>query len=167
MVIRQVKGKNGWVYTYDYPYPKGGTGGKRRPYQHHENFKYKVTLFNPPRTLSFRHEQGIRMECLARDNFSCQICHKASEFPDGNYRDLNIHHKDNNGYGKTSHPNNSLDNLTTLCDNCHLQLHFDVLEKHKSILALRKEGYTLQAIGNKFGVSRQRILQILKSESAR
>ncbi len=105
------------------------------------------------------------MQCLSRDKFSCQLCHKASEFPNENYRDLNIHYKDGNEYVKTPQPNNSLDNLVTLCDRCHLQLHFDTLERHKSIIALRNEGYKLRVIGEKFGISRQRVFRILKSES--
>jgi len=154
--IRQVKGKNGRIYEYDFPAIP--TGGKRRPYQHHPDFRPKVK--HTKKEWSFYHQRGLRIQCLARDNFSCQICHKISQFPDENYRDLNIHHKDNKGYGHTPYPNNSLDNLVTLCDSCHLQLHYDVLEKHKSIVALRNEGFTFQAIGEKFGVSRQRIFQI-------
>jgi len=38
------------------------------------------------------------------------------------------------------------------------------MEKHFSILALRKEGYTLQGIGDIFGISRQRVHQIILEE---
>jgi hypothetical protein len=154
MVIRRVIGKNGWVYEYDSP--KGGANGKRRPYQHHLNFKYKETPAKSSKPV--KDFPKIRRLCLIRDNYTCQICHKPSPPP---YSDLNIHHKDGNGYYTNKHPNNDLSNLVILCDKCHMQLHFDVLEKQKSIVALRDEGFTLQAIGNKFGVSRQRIKQIL------
>ncbi len=159
MPTRKVKSKSGRIYEYNYPREALILG--RKPTEHHPDFKYKES-FRPT-----SHDIEARMKCLSRDAFTCQICHKPSAFPTENYQDLNIHHKDNNGYGKTNRPDNSLENLVTLCDACHLQLHYDVLEKYKSIIALREEGFTLQSIGEKFGISRQRILQILKSEMTR
>ena len=53
-------------------------------------------------------------EILKQDNWSCQQC--------GSKENLIIHHID--GQGRNSkNPNNSLDNLITLCRSCHSRLH--------------------------------------------
>ena len=61
---------------------------------------------------------------LERDGFSCTKCGKSHH--------LTIHHIDGNGYFSKT-PNNSLDNLTTLCTSCHGYLHRSIqtFEKHQ------------------------------------
>jgi len=98
-------------------------------------------------------------DCLERDKYTCQMCGLTSH----NRRKLIVHHKDGNGIRSLS-PNHKLDNLVTLCQHCHQVLHLNAMEKHFSILALRKEGYTLQGIGDIFGISRQRVHQIILEE---
>lgn len=56
---------------------------------------------------------GLRETVLARDGNKCQTCNKAGNI---------VHHKDGNGRGSPS-PNNSLENLITLCRSCHCKLH--------------------------------------------
>ena len=130
---------------YEYIYPKR----ERKKTEHHPDFKYK------PRFDTANPKISIRKQCLARDNYTCQLC---GETPPK----LHIHHRDNMGRHLTGSPNNHLSNLQTLCAKCHLRLHYGVIDKHKEIIALRKAGLILQEIGQQFGgVSRQRIHQIL------
>ena len=58
-----------------------------------------------------REWQGLRIEAIARDGGRCTICSKAGRFE--------IHHivyLKNGGL-------NTLNNLTTLCRDCHLGIH--------------------------------------------
>ena len=93
--------------------------------------------------------------CLERDNYTCQIC--------GATTNLDVHHKDNEGqHIKGNKANEDLINLITLCHRCHIKLHYGVLGKDDNIIALRKNGKTLQQIADYYGVSRQRIHQLEK-----
>lgn len=85
----------------------------------------------------------------------CAIC--------GNSSNLNVHHKDGNSPHKVPNPNNNESNLITLCHKCHIGLHYNILDKHKDIITLRKQGYTYQKIADIYCVSRQRIHQIVKN----
>lgn len=58
-------------------------------------------------------ENALRKEALKRDGNKCVSC--------GATKDLGIHHIDFSGMTET--PNNSLDNLITLCHHCHSNLH--------------------------------------------
>ena len=50
---------------------------------------------------------------LERDEYTCTMC--------GAKKDLVVHHIDCSG--QTDEPNNDVDNLTTLCRRCHINLH--------------------------------------------
>lgn len=100
-----------------------------------------------------------RLRCKERDGFTCQLC--------GSTLNLHAHHVDNEGKHKTPNPNNELDNLITLCHSCHIKMHYLVNDRWEDIKALHQEGLTLQTIGDIYGVSRQRIHQILKLEIAK
>ena len=56
---------------------------------------------------------GNRNKAWERDDYTCQLC--------GSKESLVAHHID--GSGTTSTPNHSLDNLVTLCNQCHTSLH--------------------------------------------
>ena|ERR1700743_1425242 len=73
---------------------------------------------------------------------------------------IHVHHKDENV------KNNTLENLITLCAFCHLKVHGRMkIDKDKlnEVWKLRKENWSYAKIGKKFGVSRQRIHQLLKN----
>ena len=57
---------------------------------------------------------GKREQVLQRDNFECTLC--------SSLKKLVVHHKDGRGRG-IQIPNNSIDNLLTLCKACHLEIH--------------------------------------------
>jgi len=59
---------------------------------------------------------GMREEALLRDNYKCSICGECR------LSKLTVHHCDGNGRGSMP-PNNSIDNLQTLCRACHAALH--------------------------------------------
>jgi len=65
---------------------------------------------------------GNKYKVLDRDKYKCQEC--------GTYLNLIVHHIDGNGRGKIIN-NNNLNNLITLCNSCHVKLHWK----------LRKEKY--------------------------
>ena len=62
---------------------------------------------------------GKKIIVLERDNLTCQKC-----FGSSGDKKLTIHHKDHNGSNVSKeNKNNSLENLVTLCNTCHLGLH--------------------------------------------
>lgn len=61
---------------------------------------------------------GNRYKVLERDNYTCQTCGMNEE--DG--KTIVVHHKDRTGFGKKN-KNNNMDNLITLCVQCHLKTH--------------------------------------------
>ncbi|WP_342615784.1 HNH endonuclease [Peribacillus frigoritolerans] len=79
----------------------------------------------------------IRLEALVRDNFECQQCklegrvHVDSIKIEGERKsvELNVHHK----YEIEDYPQLALvlDNLTTLCLNCHNKMHGRVFGEQK------------------------------------
>jgi len=62
---------------------------------------------------------GMRYRALERDKFKCQHCNTCE--------DLHVHHIDCSGQG--DNPNNSLDNLLTLCRGCHTKIHHSIKAK--------------------------------------
>lgn len=83
------------------------------------NYKHNWYVNNvTPEMQQERREQsnfsGNRQAALERDNYRCVKCGLRSL--------LTVHHKDGNGRG-SEQPNNTLDNLETLCRCCHAALH--------------------------------------------
>jgi len=106
-------------------------------------------------------KESYKNEALRRANFQCEICTARD-------RKLYVHHKDGLGEDKTKAPNNDRGNLLVVCAICHVRLHKGgVFPDPKAIYHLRSQGHTLQQIGEVFGVSRQRIHQLLGSEVER
>lgn len=63
---------------------------------------------------------GNRIKVLERDNYTCQECGKNKE--DG--KTIVVHHKDGTGWkNKKKDKNNSMDNLISLCVQCHMAIH--------------------------------------------
>lgn len=56
------------------------------------------------------HWQALREKALVRDNYKCQNC--------GSQDELQVHHL---AYGKGG--DDVLEDLTTLCSDCHSELH--------------------------------------------
>jgi len=138
----QIRAKNGRIYEYDYSFPRNG----RKTSTHHPDFQYKESYKN---------------EALRRSNYQCEICAATD-------KKLYVHHKDGLGEEKTKNPNNDRGNLLVVCASCHMLIHkVGIFPDVKAIRHLRDKGYTLQQIGEVFGVSRQRIHQLLRSEVER
>lgn len=85
--------------------------------------------------LKYQYEQrdknnfgGNRELALERDNHTCQSCGKTKE--DG--KKIIVHHKDGNGWAKEK-MNNDLDNLLTLCVQCHMDVHIPSQYRKKKI----------------------------------
>jgi 5-methylcytosine-specific restriction endonuclease McrA len=149
-----IKTKSGRVYEYDYP-----TSGKRdrKKTEHHADFRPKpkpLTTLKPTKGRSLRVR---RKKVLLRDNRTCQMC------GEGN-RHMHVHHKDLLGphlVGKAA--NNEMTNLVTLCPACHIGLHYKTSVRNTMIRQLYAGGHlTYDEIGRRFGVSRQRIAQIVR-----
>jgi len=63
---------------------------------------------------------GNRIKVLERDNYTCQVCGKNKE--DG--KTIIVHHKDETGWSKKKpEKNNSMENLVSLCVQCHMGIH--------------------------------------------
>lgn len=78
---------------------------------------------------------------------------------------LYTHHRDGKGQSKVRHPNNHLDNLEVLCGRCHMKAHnIGVRPDLARIKQMRHADFTFQAIGEYFGVSRQRVHQLLNKK---
>ncbi len=95
----------------------------------------------------------LRLELLNKAQNKCSECGKQSS-------DLDIHHLDREGYGKTNFPNNDINNLKVLCTSCHLRLHYGSTIEAGKIDHLRAECKNLEQIEQIFNVSKQRIHQI-------
>lgn len=104
-----------------------------------------------------------RYAALIRDNFTCQDC--GAKIED---RRVSVHHLDENGPHSTTFngkPNNSLDNLITLCPSCHMKRHMVKMRVNPNIqimVELRRQKWSYQMIANEFDISRQRVYQIVK-----
>lgn len=97
---------------------------------------------------------------LLRDDNKCSKCDETAN--------LLVHHLDDNN------SNNKLSNLVTLCSKCHLALHrppnnamkgkMYKTERNQLLLDYYKShpGITLQETGKVFGVTKQRVFQIIK-----
>lgn len=64
-----------------------------------------------------KYHNGNYVRCLQRDSFKCRKC--------GDESPLHVHHIDHSGGDniKTGDANNDLDNLITLCERCHYNIH--------------------------------------------
>ena len=63
---------------------------------------------------------GNRIKVLERDNYTCKVCGKNKE--DG--KTIIVHHKDETGWAhKKPEKNNSMENLISLCVQCHMGIH--------------------------------------------
>jgi len=83
---------------------------------------------------------GNWYKALERDGFKCVICSSISG--------LNVHHIDANGEkrkGKYTKNNTSLDNLMTLCTQCHKDIHGILLTKKDG--AWRVKGDIFEKLG--------------------
>lgn len=65
--------------------------------------------------------RGNWWKALQRDNFTCQLCGKASSETEIKRRSVVVHHFD--GEGETGANNHQLGNLLTVCCDCHEGLH--------------------------------------------
>ena len=147
-MIQVVRSKAGRVYEYDYSTRQAG----RKSSVHHPDFKYKEVSDCPYSDLN-------RQRCLERDTFTCQICGC------GPIGDLDVHHKDGRSPEKShNQANNSLSNLITLCTSCHQILHYGTPGNRMDTVSRRENGEALQIIANSYGLTRQRVHQIIMGE---
>ena len=93
-------------------------------------------------------------DCIKRDNYKCVDCDFDKK------EKLIVHHIDESR--EMEKLNNDLENLVTLCRPCHARRHGQTNNK-EDIKEMRESGMTLEKIGKKIGVSRQRIYQIINS----
>jgi len=77
-------------------------------------------------------------------------------------KNLGIHHRDGNGRGKRT-PNNSRNNLITLCNPCHTSFHARIAKRYdKSLHFLVEEKWELsnRAIGRELGIDKGTVKHI-------
>jgi len=108
------KGKCSFCYLKEY---RKDPENNRKSREHKKIWYIQnVTSEQQRITREQRHFDGNREIALKRDKWVCQSCgeNKISR--------LTVHHIDGNGRGKIN-PNNSLENLKTLCRSCHAKIH--------------------------------------------
>jgi len=111
---------------------------------------------------------GNRIKVLERDNYTCQVCGKNKE--DGKI--IVVHHKDETGWAKKKpEKNNSMNNLISLCVQCHMGIHrpsdkVNKLSKHPELLQQDDSEYKYPRIRELLFTKRNRLgtLQEAKKE---
>jgi len=88
-----------------------------------------------PPNIMLREWRVARDGTLERDNHICRICGRKWEIGE---RQFDVHHIDENGYTNSDEPNNSPDNLITLCRECHLAIT-RILEADKQSREFREK----------------------------
>ena len=85
---------------------------------------------------------GMYYIIMERDNYTCHKCGKKEK--------LTIHHKDFNG-SNSRNPNNSKDNLITLCNSCHGYLHrsLQIFIRHRGKIIICSECNKTKKLWNK------------------
>ena len=113
--------------------------------------KYKK---KDPRTLKQYYVKQFpwAVKALERDGYRCASC---------GVEDIRlvVHHIDESR--KTGVLNNSLENLISLCKPCHAKTHKQTKTVGIEMIKMRQSGMTLQKIGDHFGVTRERVRQLL------
>lgn len=110
---------------------------------------------------SYKTSYPWAINALERDKYICQDCKSEKT-------NLVVHHIDESRKNGRDVMNNSLDNLITLCRNCHGIRHSGLVFKNPNvnlILELRGQGKTYQEIGDYLGITRQRIHQIVRKNT--
>lgn len=92
-------------------------------------------------------------KALHRDNYKCVDCGKKHGGK------IIVHHIDDSRKNGTKNMNNDLSNLVSVCRFCHARRHNQTSD-YEDVLEMREMGMTFQEIGNRIGVTRQRIHQI-------
>lgn len=94
------------------------------------------------------------VKCMEKYNYTCADCGVHNES-----MRLLVHHIDESR--KTGILNNQENNLVVVCCLCHARRHGLVSQKD-DVAEMRSAGLTFQEIGNKLGITRQRVQQICK-----
>jgi len=152
MSIVKVISKTGKVYFYPSYYKKKGIvpkGEKRISKNGRVYYSHYQRKNNPRIGL-----KANRRLCFKRDGFTCQLCGRKSS--------LVAHHIDNVSPHITPDANNRIDNLITLCQRCHMEIHYMTFDRNQMVVELRQSGWMLEDIGHELGVTRQCVHQILK-----
>lgn len=81
-----------------------------------QNLRTKQMMIEKqPERADIQYFNGNKHVALERDGFQCRLC--------GSMENLIIHHINEISYHNSTEPDNSLDNLTTLCLSCHSSYH--------------------------------------------
>lgn len=87
---------------------------ERARQQKHDWYKRNITSSLQKQKRDELYFGGNREAALCRDDYQCVNCRTQN--------DLTVHHTDGQGRGSKT-PNNSLENLETLCRSCHIKRH--------------------------------------------
>ncbi len=118
--------------------------------------------------------------CLFRDNYTCQICGiKKGQIRNGKRVKVEVHHLDGTGSNiPAKEMNNNLDNLITVCHQCHIKEELKLKgidsfscgehklkkERNEKIYELfRYKSMSQAKISKMFRLTRQRVNQIINS----
>lgn len=122
-----------------------------------ENIIVETAEFDPhklknPDIRGSEYQQGdamgfynVKAAVLSRDNYTCQIC-KAQQVK------LQVHHIRFRSHGGS----NSMENLTTLCKDCHEKIHKNELKFNKKVKSFKHASH--------MNIMRKRLVELLKNE---
>lgn len=134
---------------------KGRTESNRRYIENNREFVNEIQRKYRQKSMY----SGNKLKVLKRDGHKCTEC--------GYTKNLHIHHKDFSG--QTDNPNDSIDNLVTLCIKCHSKLHFNhyvSVHKPHNYKDIQKEeiehalqvNETIQETADYLGITRKTLL---------
>ena len=109
---------------------------------------------------------GNRIKVLERDNYTCKVCGKNKE--DG--KTIIVHHKDETGWAhKKPEKNNSMENLISLCVQCHMGIHrpsdkINKIKKYPELLEQDDSEYRYPKIRELLFTKRNRLGTLKKAK---
>jgi N6-L-threonylcarbamoyladenine synthase len=88
---------------------------------------------------------NVKAAVLSRDNYTCQICQAQNT-------QLQVHHIRFKSHGGSD----SMENLTTLCKDCHEKIHKNELKFNKKVQSFKHASH--------MNIMRKRLVELLKNE---
>jgi len=122
-----------------------------------ENIIVETAEFDPhklknPNIQGVEYQQGdamgfynVKAAVLSRDNYTCQICGAQNT-------QLQVHHIRFKSHGGSD----SMENLTTLCKDCHEKIHKNELKFNKKVKSFKHASH--------MNIMRKRLVELLKNE---
>jgi 5-methylcytosine-specific restriction protein A len=106
----------------------------------HTNKEYLDGNLRQKLTSEYERNMQARIACIEHYGYICQVCKISMEkiYGDVGKHFIHVHHKKFLSHIKKGHMVNPINDLITLCPNCHSMLHRKIEGKYLSVLELAK-----------------------------